>query len=78
MEYNELLQSIAQLFEENERKVHEEILGIKVTIENDVTKRIDALFDGYKNTHEKQWELERKVEMLEKRIEHLENLQNAG
>lgn len=41
-------------------------------IENDVTKRIDSLFDGYMLTHEKQWELERKVGALEKRIEQLE------
>ena len=45
---------------------------IKLIIENDVTKRIDSLFDGYKLTHEKQWELERKVNSLEKRLSELE------
>lgn len=45
---------------------------IKIIIENGVTKRIDALFDGYKLTHEKQWELERKVESLERRLGNLE------
>ncbi len=54
------------------KSIDERLLSLEVTIENDVTKRIDALFDGYKLTHEKQWELERKVEALEKRIERLE------
>lgn len=46
---------------------------MKIYIENDVGKRIDSLFDGYKLTHEKQWELERKVDQLEKRLEALES-----
>ena len=45
---------------------------INIKLENDVSKRIDSLFDGYKLAHEKQWELERKVEQLEKRLEALE------
>lgn len=45
---------------------------MKVYVENQVGKRIDSLFDGYKLAHEKQWELERKVEQLEKRLEALE------
>ncbi|MEE1492292.1 MAG: hypothetical protein UGF45_09860 [Massilioclostridium sp.] len=47
---------------------------IKTTIENDVNKRIDGLFDGYQLTHEKQWALERKMEQLERRLEKLENV----
>ena len=50
----------------------QKIRDVKVIIENDVSKRIDSLFDGYKLAHEKQWELERKVEQLEKRLEALE------
>lgn len=42
-----------------------------VKIENDVTRQIHALFDGYKLNHEKQYELERKVEQLEQRVEKL-------
>ena len=45
---------------------------VMVYVENSVGKRMDSLFNGYKLTHEKQWELERKVEMLEKRLEALE------
>ena len=58
--------------DERFKSIDERFLSLEVTIENDVTKRIDALFDGYKLNHEKQWELERKVEALEKRIERLE------
>ena len=46
---------------------------MKIYIENDVGKRIDSLFDGYKLAHEKQGELERKVHQLEKRLEALES-----
>ncbi len=56
----------------NKIELANEIKAIKINIENEVTKRIDALFDGYKLNHEKQWELERKMEALEKRIERLE------
>ena len=45
---------------------------INIKIENEVGKRLDALTDGYKLTHEKQWELEKKLEALERRIERLE------
>jgi len=45
-------------------------------IENDIGKRIDILFDGYKTTHEKQWELEHKMErereQLKNRVAALE------
>lgn len=61
----ETLNQIAEMLEEHTRR-------IEIKIENEVTQRIDALFDGYKLTHEKQWELERKIEALEKRIERLE------
>ena len=44
----------------------------KIFIENEVTKRIDSLFDGYKLTHEKQWELEHKTSTLQQQIEDLQ------
>jgi len=52
----------------DERARHTEVL-----IENTVTKRIDSLFDGYKLTHEKQFELERKNEQLMEMIKDLQN-----
>ena len=66
----------------SEERMREEIKSseqrTRVYIENDVSKRIDALFDGYKLTHEKQWETDRKLRELEERLERLESLQNVG
>lgn len=45
---------------------------INIKIENDVTGQIRALFDGYKLTHEKQWELERQTQNLQKQVEDLQ------
>ncbi|MEM1484262.1 hypothetical protein V6615_05200 [Oscillospiraceae bacterium PP1C4] len=61
-----------------EKKIGESETRINIKIENEVTKRIDALFDGYKLTHEKQWEMERKMQELEQRLERIESLQSAG
>lgn len=66
MDNQELLTQIAQMMEEQTRK-------IELKIENDVTKRIDALFDGYKLTHEKQWELERQTELMQRQIQDLQS-----
>lgn len=66
MDNNELLLQIAAMMEDQTRMITSKI-------ENDVTKKIETLFDGYKLTHEKQYELERKVEALEHRLEALEN-----
>ena len=38
---------------------------IMVTLENDVSRRISSLFDGYQMAMEKQYELERRVARLE-------------
>ena len=46
---------------------------INTKIENDITRRLDALTDGYKLNHEKQYELERELEDLKRRVERLEN-----
>ena len=37
----------------------------EVLLENDVSRRIDSLFDGYQMAMEKQYELERRVARLE-------------
>lgn len=75
-ETREMLQTIITGMEGMEKrfntKVEDEIRGVKVLIENDVGKRIDSLFHGYQLVHEKQWELEKKVQALEKRLELLE------
>lgn len=49
----ETLNQIAEMLEEHTRR-------IEIKIVNEVIQRINALFDGYKLTHEKQWELERR------------------
>ena len=41
---------------------------IMVTLENDVSRRIDSLFDGYQMAMEKQYELERRVARLEEAV----------
>ena len=79
-ETKEMLQAILAgmdgLEEKINQKIETEIRGVKVLVENDVGKRIDSLFDGHKLAHEKQWELERRIEELEKRLARLEA--NAG
>lgn len=79
-ETKDMLQAILAgmdgLEEKINQKIETEIRGVKVLVENDVGKRIDSLFDGYKLAHEKQWELERRIEELEKRLARLEA--NAG
>jgi len=79
MDNAELLTQIAAMLESQMQQINEkfekqnvEIQKIKIAIENDVAKRIDSLFDGYKLVHEKQWELEHKVEALEARLAKLE------
>ena len=78
MENNELLRQIASMMEVQQeqfsQKLEEHAKRIELKIEHDVTNKIEALFDGYKLTHEKQWELERKAEQLERRIERLEQV----
>ena len=63
---------MSNMRDEMETMMEDKIRGVKVLIENDIGKRIDALFDGYKLTHEKQWELEHKMELLEERLERVE------
>ena len=48
------------------------VTEIKVTLENDVAKKIGSLFDGYQLNHEKQWELERKTDGMQHQIDDLQ------
>ena len=41
-------------------------------IENEVSKHIEALFDGYKLAHEKQWDMERQTEQLKSQVADLQ------
>lgn len=71
--FQAILSGIEGMEERFNSKVEEEVRGVKVIIENDVGKRIDSLFDGYKLVHERQWALEKKVDKLEARLEKLES-----
>lgn len=57
---------------EIKKEIKESETRTRVFVENTVTKRIDALFDGYKLTHEKQWELERQNERMQEQIAGLQ------
>jgi hypothetical protein len=49
-------------------RIQESETRIRTYIENDVSRRIESLFDGYKLVHEKQWELERQTEAMKAQI----------
>lgn len=86
MDDNRLLEQIAEMFQmQNEAmekrfeaidksiaEMKGQIKETRIQIENDVTKRIESLFDGYKLVHEKQWDLERRCDKLEQRLAELE------
>ena len=67
-----LANGMVQMEERLKEYVDERARHTEILIENTITKRLDSLFDGYKLTHEKQYELERKVEALEQRLIALE------
>ena len=54
------------------QKIEDAETRTKIFIENEVSRKIEALFDGYKLTHEKQWELERETQRLKERVSDLE------
>ncbi len=61
-----------QIEEMVEKRLDDHTRRIELKIENDVTNRINALFDGYKLCHEKQWELERQQETLQRQIDDIQ------
>lgn len=75
-QFQMLIASMANMEARLERKIEEESKAserrTKLLIENQVTKRIDTLLDGYKLTHEKQYELERRMEDLERIVRELQ------
>lgn len=69
---DEILEVMQQQTETLVEMIEQKIRGVNVIIENDVCKRIDSLFDGYKLAHEKQWELERETEKLREQVNDLQ------
>lgn len=61
MTNEELLSQVADMLEGQTRR-------IELKLELEISQKIEALFDGYKLTHEKQRELEDRVEDLERKI----------
>ena len=61
MDNEKLLESIGVMLDRQSNELKADMKDLesrmKVVIENDVTTRINALVDGYKLVHEKQWEL---------------------
>ena len=83
MEKDGLLEQVLQAMQEQtevltkmiSEKVAAEISAaetrINLKIENEVIGKMEALFDGYKLTHENQWEMERKSQQMEDDISKL-------
>ena len=83
MEKDGLLEQVLQAMQEQtevltkmiSEKVAAEISAaetrINLKIENEVIGKMEALFDGYKLTQEKQWEMERKSQQMEEDISEL-------
>lgn len=62
-----VVDSVQKMIEDSEHRM-------KVYMELKLEKRLDSLFDGYKLTHEKQWELEHETRQLKEQIDSLETL----
>ena len=72
----EQFQMLAGMMETMQKQVSsngEAIKNTQLMIENQVTRRIDSLLDGYKLTHEKQYELERRMDDLERIVRELQD-----
>lgn len=80
MDNNELLMQVLAAMQEQtevltkmvDTKIKDAETRINLKIENEVSKRIDSLVDGYKLTHEKQWELEQQTLKLQQQIEDMQ------
>lgn len=68
---NDQTETLVKMMKE---EIHDAETRINTKIESEVTQRLDALTDGYKLNHEKQWELERELIDLKRRVERLENV----
>lgn len=62
----------ARLNQKIEHAVSESEARTRVYIENEVGRRIDSLFDGYKLAYKKQWELEHRADAMQKQIDELQ------
>lgn len=76
MDNNELLLQLAAMMQEQTAQLQSDLAGfetrVNIKIENEISGKIGALFDGYKTVHEKQWFLERRMDTLDTRMKHIE------
>ena len=70
-QFQMIIQGMADMESRLSQKIEAVETRINIKIENEVSKRIDTLFDGYKLVHEKQWELERQTEALKMQVDEL-------
>lgn len=76
MDNGEMLQQIAQMIEQQteqlkayvDRRQRETIAYVEQT----TNRRLDALFDGYQEAHEKLFELEGRTGQLEQRVQDVQ------
>lgn len=68
----ELLEQFQLLTDSVAKMIYDSEHRMKIYMENQLNKRIDTLFDGYKLTHEKQWELERDTAILKEQVDMLQ------
>lgn len=69
---NRMNQNIRDQIAAVRKEIKESESRTALLIETKVSDRIDVLFDGYKLTHEKQWELEHQTEALKKMVQDLQ------
>lgn len=65
-------QRMTEMDERLTREIRESETRTRMYIENTVTKKIDVLFDGYQQNHEKQRELEEQNKQMQGQIEDLQ------
>ena len=68
----EMLEQFQMVIDSVQTMIQNSEHRMKVYMETEVGKRIDTLFDGYKLTHEKQWELERETAKLKEQVDDLQ------
>lgn len=66
-----IIQEIGGVESRLKQEIRDAETRINIKIENDVSRRIESLFDGYKLVHEKQWELERQTEAMKAQLMEL-------
>ena len=69
--FDKLKSDIAVMFERSEERNISRIENLELMIENDVSKKIGVLFDGYSLNREKQIELEHRVDRLEETVSEI-------